>query len=103
MTSVAGSDVSPWIQRFAGLVPEGGRVLDVACGGGGPARVFFERGHPVTLVDRDTSGVKDLVGNPGVEILERDLEDGAPWPFAGRAFEGIVVTNYLWRPVLPDI
>lgn len=57
----------------------------------------------MTLVDRDTSGVKDLAGNPAVEVLERDLEDGAPWPFPGRAFEGIVVTNYLWRPALPDI
>ena len=25
---------SPWVTRFAGLVPAGGRVLDVACGGG---------------------------------------------------------------------
>jgi SAM-dependent methyltransferase len=84
-------------------VPEGGQVLDVACGGGRHARFFLERGHPVTLVDRDTSGVKDLHESPGVEILERDLEAGEPWPFAGRAFEGVVVTNYLWRPMLPDI
>ena len=78
-------------------------MLDVACGGGRHARFFLERGHPVTLVDRDTSGVKDLHESPGVEILERDLEAGEPWPFAGRAFEGVVVTNYLWRPMLPDI
>jgi SAM-dependent methyltransferase len=100
---VAGSDVSPWIHRFAGLVPAGGRVLDVACGGGRHTRFFLGRGHPVTVVDRDTSGVKDLQDKPGVEILEYDLEVGAPWPFAGRTFEGVVVTNYLWRPILPDI
>ena len=94
---------SPWIARFAGLVPEGGRVLDVACGGGRHARSFLELGHPVTLVDRDTSGVKDLEGNPDVEILECDLESGAPWPLPGRRFEGVVVTNYLWRPILSDI
>ena len=28
-------------------------------------------------------------------------EDGSPWPFAGRRFAGIVVTNYLHRPLLP--
>jgi SAM-dependent methyltransferase len=100
---VAGSDVSPWIQRFAGLVPAAGRVLDIACGGGRHTRFFLGRGHTVTVVDRDTSGVKDLQDNPGVEILEYDLEAGAPWPFAGRTFEGVVVTNYLWRPILPDI
>jgi SAM-dependent methyltransferase len=100
---VAGSDVSPWIQRFAGLVPAAGRVLDIACGGGRHTRFFLGRGHTVTVVDRDTSGVKDLQDNPGVEILEYDLEAGAPWPFAGRTFEGVVVTNYLWRPILPDV
>ena len=103
MTSVAGSDVSPWISRFADLVPAGGRVLDVACGGGRHARLFLGREHPVTVVDRDTSGIKDLEDDPGIEILESDLEAGAPWPFPGRAFEGVVVANYLWRPILPDI
>lgn len=78
-------------------------MLDLACGGGRHARFFLERGHPVTVVDRDTSGVKDLEDRPGVEILEHDLESGAPWPLSGRFFEGVVVTNYLWRPILSDI
>jgi len=103
MTFVAGADVSAWVHRFAGFVPAGGRVLDVACGGGRHTRFFLERGHPVTVVDRDTSGVKDLQDEPNIEILECDLETGAPWPFAGRIFAGVVVTNYLWRPILPDI
>ena len=100
---MAAAEPSEWVARFADLVPAGGRVLDVACGGGRHARFFLERGHPVTLVDRDTSGVKDLEGDAEVEILEQDLEAGAPWPFPGRAFQGVVVTNYLWRPMLPDI
>src|SRR5688572_25622246 len=94
---------SEWVARFADLVPAGGRLLDVACGGGRHARFFLERGHPVTVVDRDISGVADLGENLGVEILEADLEAGEPWPFTGRTFEGVVVTNYLWRPILPDI
>ncbi len=98
-----GSDASPWIARFADLVPAGGRVLDVAAGGGRHTRFFLERGHPVAVVDRDTSGVADLRDDPTVEILEFDLEAGAPWPFPGRSFDGVVVTNYLWRPVLADI
>jgi SAM-dependent methyltransferase len=91
------------VARFADLVPAGGRLLDVACGGGRHARFFLERGHPVTVVDRDTSAVADLGENPDVEVREADLEVGEPWPFTGRAFEGVVVTNYLWRPILPDI
>jgi SAM-dependent methyltransferase len=100
---MAAPEPSPWVARFADRVPQGGRVLDVAAGGGRHTRFFLGRGHPVTVVDRDTSGVKDLHDDPGVEILEFDLEVGAPWPFPGRAFEGVVVTNYLWRPILPDI
>lgn len=99
---MAAPEPSPWIARFCDLVPAGGRVLDVACGGGRHARFFLERGHAVTVVDRDASGVKDLQDNPAVEILEYDLEAGS-WPFPGRTFEGVVVTNYLWRPILPDI
>lgn len=96
-------EASVWVARFADLVPAGGRVLDVACGGGRHARSFLQRGHPVTVVDRDTSGVADLVEDPNVEILEFDLEAGSSWPFAGRVFDGVVVTNYLWRPILGDI
>ena len=97
-------EASPWVARFADLVPTGGRVLDVACGGGRHTRFFLERGNPVTAVDRDTSGVApDLDEDPNMEMVEADLEAGTPWPFVGRAFDGVVVTNYLWRPILADI
>ncbi len=35
----------------------------------------------------------------GVEILRADLEDGSPWPLGDRQFDGIIVTNYLHRPL----
>ena len=94
---------SPWITRFGPEVAPGGLVLDVACGGGRHTRWFAARGHPVTAVDRDVSSVADLGGAPGVEIVECDLEDGSAWPFAGRAFAAVVVTNYLRRPILGDL
>jgi hypothetical protein len=53
----------------------------------------------VLAVDRDLSSVADLRGDPGCELVEADLESGAPSPFAGREFGGVVVTNYLWRPL----
>ncbi|MGQ9365465.1 class I SAM-dependent methyltransferase [Azospirillum sp. ST 5-10] len=100
--SCAGA-ASPWVARFAALVPAGGPVLDLACGGGRHLRWLRERGHPVTGVDRDLAGVADLAGAPGIELLAADLEDGSPWPLAGRRFAGIVVANYLHRPLFPHL
>lgn len=94
---------SPWILRFAGGVPAGGAVVDIACGGGRHGRLFLDRGHPVTFVDIDVSGVTDLQGAPGVEIVATDLEGSAAWPLSGRRFDGVVATNYLWRPILSRI
>lgn len=91
---------SPWIERFAPLVRSGGTVLDVAAGGGRHARLFQSRGHPVVAVDRDVSRIAPT---PGLEIVAVDLEDGGPWPFPGRRFAAVVVTNYLHRPLFPDL
>jgi SAM-dependent methyltransferase len=78
-------------------------VLDVACGSGRHTRFFLARGHPVLAVDRDLAGVADLRDAADCELVESDLESGAPPPFAGRAFGGVVVTNYLHRPLLPAL
>ena len=94
---------SPWIMRFAPLVRAGAAVLDVACGGGRHARLFLARNHPVTAVDVDVSGLDDLRRDPRLEIVHTDLESGLPWPLPERRFGAVVVTNYLWRPLLPPI
>jgi SAM-dependent methyltransferase len=89
---------SAFIARFAPIVPKTGRVLDVACGGGRHLRCFLALGHEVTGVDIDLEGVADLAGS--AELVKADIE-GAPWPLPGRRFAGIVVANYLHRPLLP--
>lgn len=94
--------VSAWVARFAPLVPKTAPVLDLACGSGRHLRHFRTHGHAVAGVDIDLQGVADLAGAEGVEIVQADIEAG-PWPFAGRRFAGIVVANYLHRPLLPVI
>jgi SAM-dependent methyltransferase len=91
---------SAWVQRWSHLVPAGGAVLDVACGHGRHLRWFAGRGHPVTGVDRSPDAIA-AVASLGEAVLA-DIEAG-PWPFAARQFAGVVVTNYLWRPLLPAI
>ena len=92
--------ISPWIATWAGLVPAGAAVLDVATGKGRHTRFFADRGHPVTAVDRDVSG---LATTDKIEVIAADLEDGSPWPLAGRTFGAVVVTNYLHRPLFPSL
>jgi SAM-dependent methyltransferase len=91
---------SPWVQRWSALVPAGASVLDVACGSGRHVNWFVARGFRVTGVDRDAAAVEPLRGS--AEVIVADIENG-PWPLAGRTFDAVVVTNYLWRPLLPLI
>jgi SAM-dependent methyltransferase len=86
--------------QWAGLIAAGAAVLDVAAGGGRHSRFFADRGHEVTVLDRDTG---PLASHPDVEIVQADLEDGSPWPLPGRTFGAVVVTNYLHRPLFPAL
>jgi SAM-dependent methyltransferase len=94
---------SAWVTRFSAFIRPGGEMLDLACGRGRHARLFLALGHPVVLVDRDVSGVTDLVGKPAAEVLEKDLEDGTGWPLGNRVFDAVVIANYLHRPLFPCI
>jgi SAM-dependent methyltransferase len=86
--------------RWIHLIPERGTVLDVACGEGRHARALAARGHRVCAVDRDRGALAGLAGLAGVTALCADLEQGT-WPYAGQSFSGIIVANYLHRPLLP--
>jgi SAM-dependent methyltransferase len=93
-------EASSWIRRWAHLVPADAAVLDVACGHGRHLRFFSDLGHAVTGVDRDEQAVASLATLG--EVVCADIENG-PWPFTGRTFDAVVVTNYLWRPLMPAI
>ncbi|MCE9661481.1 MAG: methyltransferase domain-containing protein [Burkholderiales bacterium] len=91
---------SDWLLRWAHLIPPGGRVLDVAAGFGRHTRWLASHGFAVTAVDRDAAAMAMLAGV--AETIVADLE-GQPWPLPGRRFDAVLVTHYLWRPLLPAI
>ncbi len=103
-TGFGGGSLAPseWVVRFAPLLRTGGEVLDFACGDGRHARWLAERGFRVEAVDRDTGALASLATVPGMQVREADLEND-PWPYRGRHFDGIVVTNYLFRPRLAEL
>ena len=91
---------SAWLQRWAHLMAPGSTVLDVACGAGRHMRYLASKGHRVTGVDRNPEAVA-LAQSSG-SVICADIEKG-PWPFAGQTFGCVVVTHYLWRPLLPTL
>jgi SAM-dependent methyltransferase len=94
---------SPWVRRFLPLLPAGGRVLDLAAGQGRHVRLLRANGYQVVAVDRDTAALHAaFAGDGAVSIVEANLEDGGPWCL-GQGYDGIVVTNYLHRPLLPAL
>jgi SAM-dependent methyltransferase len=98
---MSSAPASAWVRRFAPLIRRGGRALDLAAGGGRHSRLLLENGFAVCAVDRDISTLLPLAAC-GCEVLKIDLEAGEGWPL-GTCYDGIVVTNYLHRPLLPAI
>ena len=99
---------SPWVRRFAGLIPATGPVLDLAAGNGRHARHLLGLGHAVVAVDRDGAALTSLADAAKARVIVADLETGrdpfqADGPLDGMAFAGIVVVNYLYRPLLPAL
>jgi len=86
--------------QWAGLVAPDATVLDLAAGRGRHSILFAERGHKVTAVDRDVTGLPD---HRKIECLQANLEDGSPWPLGERRFGAVVVTNYLHRPLMRQL
>ncbi len=65
---------------------------------------FADQGHSVTGIDRNTDQARQRL--PGARLVCADLEN-SPWPFAvsgdASTFDAVIVTNYLWRPLLPMV
>ncbi len=97
------TQTSPWVARWANLFKPGSSILDLAAGGGRHGRMLLERGHTVTFLDRTIEPLCDLQSTAEAELIEADLEDGSPWPLNGRTFDGVIVVNYLHRPLFEKL
>ena len=99
-------EASAWVSRFASRIPQG-LVLDLACGSGRHARLLAALGYQVLAVDRDAAVISTLLG-AGIQTREFDLEqpdaaNQADWPLAPSSYSGVVVTNYLHRPLMAPL
>lgn len=91
---------SLWLQRWAHLIAPNSQILDLACGAGRHMKWLTAQGHHMTGVDRNPEAL--ALAQAHGKLVCADIENG-PWPFMGQTFDAVVVTNYLWRPLLPTI
>ena len=82
-------------------------MLDLACGKGRNSRLLLAAGFRVVAVDRDLSGFTEPEDDPKLTRILCDLEKDTPdltsWVSKEAGYAGIVVANYLHRPLLPAI
>lgn len=100
----AGTPPSAWIMRYAAEIPDDGTILDLACGAGRHLAALCARGRtqPLLGIDLDISKAAQLEQRPNLTLLALDLEQpGARIP--GGNYAGIIVSNYLHRPLLPRL
>ena len=91
---------SDWLRRWQHLIPAGGKVLDVACGQGRHMQWLHARGFQMVGIDRQPEAIARVAA--WGEALLADIESG-PWPLGQRTFDAVLVTNYLWRPLWPQL
>jgi len=101
--NTAGMYDTEWLERFAGLLPEGGRVLDVGCAAGRDSEWFVQRGFQVTGLD--TSHNLLALARRAVPTATFVAGNVAEWEFTPGSFEGIwcsCVLLHLSKAVVPE-
>jgi SAM-dependent methyltransferase len=97
------AETSAWVRRFLPAIRAQGRILDLAAGAGRHSLLARQLGFEVVAADRETSDLSArFAGDPACRIITIDLEADAIWRLGG-GFDGIIVTNYLHRPLFPDL
>ena len=91
---------SSWVTRWTHLLAPQSHVLDLACGAGRHMGWFAKHGHQCVGVDRSPEALQ--AAKAFGQVIEADIE-GGPWPLLGQTFDAVIVTNYLWRPLMSRI
>jgi SAM-dependent methyltransferase len=112
MPHTSATQASSWVRRFLPLIPKNqGPVLDLACGAGRHTRLLLDAGYEVWALDKDAALLEPLEAL-GARCFQVDLESAVEaneltesmnWPFEAGLFAGVIVTNYLYRPLLPNL
>ena len=95
--------ISRWVSENEKFIKRDGLILDLACGSGRHGKFLLEKGFNVVFLDRDISQLGWVPNASRSQVIKHDLEDGTRWIFLPCSFDAVVVTNYLYRPIFPDL
>jgi SAM-dependent methyltransferase len=95
--------VSDWVKKYIALIPSNKLVLDLACGKGRNTRFLLDRGNSVVALDKDVSQLTNIPSKQNLRKYKFDLEAGVNFPFHKQEFSGVIVTNYLYRPLFENL
>src|SRR3989338_2279364 len=84
---------------FKKLVGTGKKVLDLGCRDGVITKYFVE-GNDVTGADIDSSSLKNVQKNFGIEILHFDVQSD-DWPIQSESFDVVVAGELLEHLYFP--
>lgn len=93
---------SAWIVKYAPLINKKGRVLDLACGNGRHAMWFAKYDFHVDAMDCDDQVTSNMVGINNINVIVVDVE-ASDWPQSDQRYDGLVVSRYLYRPLLQTL
>ena len=106
MAPAVENDPSAFLVQNMALLPEQGKVLDVAMGTGRNAVYLARRGYEVDGIDISQEAIEAALalaqkeGVP-VNVMPADLESGYILPHS--VYDVIICFNYLHRPLIPQI
>lgn len=99
---------SAWVISHLKRIKPHGHILDYACGQGRHSLYLARQGYQVHAVDRDTQALEQLQAlalqeNLPVTTQCIDLETNVAPRTQLEQYDGVLVTNYLYRPYLLDL
>lgn len=104
-TSTAPGQPCEVLRQNLHLLPDSGTSLDLACGLGANALCLAEQGLDSHGWDNSSVGLQKLAAfaaqkNLSITTLQRDVEQQPPAPLS---FDVIVVSQFLYRTIFPDL
>ena len=95
---------SPWLLECLKSIQDSRdkTVLDLACGFGRNSNILVEKGFQVLAVDIDEKKLSQITDK---RIIKKkiNVEKLKNWPLFPNKFDIIIVFNFLFRPIFPNI